>query len=488
MIQGSELREGSDVCVVGAGPAGLTLARMLGVAGRRVCLIESGGFHDSRLAQQLNDGDLEGEPYAGLQSTRHRQVGGTTNTWNVVVRGRSGAKYVPLSPRDLADWPIDWRELEPYYAQAQERCGLGPLEYGAERWATKARQPFSLDGTGLTSGVYQFGHADQFTRRMVEEIRGSRTVTTLPSVTVVGLSAERGRVRGVRAIGEDGRPLEVEAAVVILACGAVENARLLLLQSGGEPSPSPWLGRGFMEHARDFSMTLVPESPDLFARASFYDLHAADSGWLIGGHLRVTDEARERHRLPQAAMTLVPRARTGTGRKITDSLLRVIGVKSRGRYGWSDVRSPEKAFDAFQIVMNLEQRPQPSNRVELSRRSDRLGNPLPRLVLRWTEEEQAELERLRERIAEWMRAARLGRLLTAPGRRPDLNAHHHAGTTRMSRAPEDGVVDPSGLVFGFENLYLAGASVFPTAGFANPTLTIVALALRLARHVDDRLG
>jgi choline dehydrogenase-like flavoprotein len=152
------------------------------------------------------------------------------------------------------------------------------------------------------------------------------------------------------------------------------------------------------------------------------------------------------------------------------------------------MRAPGRTFDAFQIVMNLEQQPQRSNRIELSDRSDRFGNVLPRLVLNWTEEEQARLERLRRLIGEWVAAAKLGRLLRVPGHRPDLNAHHHAGTTRMARQPADGVVDPDGLVFGFENLYIAGASVFPSAGFANPTLTIVALVLRLARQVDAALG
>jgi choline dehydrogenase-like flavoprotein len=138
-------------------------------------------------------------------------------------------------------------------------------------------------------------------------------------------------------------------------------------------------------------------------------------------------------------------------------------------------------------VLNLEQRPKESNRVLLGGRADRFGTPLPRLELAWSEEEQRELERLRELLARWFREAQLGRLSVTPGRPPDLNAHHHAGTTRMAGEPQDGVVDPQGRVFGFDNLYVTGASVFPRAGFANPTLTVVALALRLARHLHRAL-
>jgi choline dehydrogenase-like flavoprotein len=486
--------ETPDVCVVGAGPAGLTTALALGAAGRNVVLIESGGFRSSGAVQELNDGDLEGEAYAGLGCTRHRQIGGTVNIWDVSVRNRRAAKYVPLSARDMADWPIGWNDLEPYYVEAQKVCGLGPFEYGAEYWTTTEHRPFQLGGTGLTSGVYQFGYADRFTRELVDRLRRTEAITLVPSATVTGLTVNRGarRVRDVRAVDDNGRILEVKARTIILACGAVENARLLLLGGIGDGSGSKWLGQGFMEHARDFSLVLVPESPELFAEASFYDLHTSKGGFLVGGRVTLTDDAMNRFQLPNASMTLVPRTRAHSGRQLADRFRRLfhhtIGVRSDRRYGWSRVRSPASAFDAFRIILNIEQQSQPWNRIELSDRRDRFGNPLPRLVLRWTDQEQELLEQLRVLLGEWFRGANLGRLLTIKGQRPDLNAHHHAGTSRMARTREDGVVDPDGLVFGCENLYVAGASVFPSAGFANPMLTIVALALRLARHIDASLG
>lgn len=479
-----------EVCIVGAGPAGIVTALALGSAGRRVVLLESGAGRSSTRAQELNDGDHEGEPYNGLAATRHRQIGGTVNLWNVPLQGEAGvgAKYVPLAPRDLADWPIGWNDLEPHYRRAQALCGLGPLEYGADYWATAGRRPFLLHGTGLASGVYQFGTAKQFTTVLPGRLRELEAVAVIPSTTVVELDLDRAkrRVRGVRAVADDGRRLEVQARTVILGCGAVENARLLLVAGLGGEGGSEWLGRGFMEHARDFSLLIIPDSPALFAEASFYDQHVTDGGLRIGGCLTLTDAALESFRLPNAAMTLVPRRR-GMGHRLVRRVLRPLGWTGR-RYGWSQARSPATAFDAFEIVLNLEQRPHRWNRIELGSRRDRFGNPLPKLVLAWTDEEQDSLERLRECVGESLRAARLGRLRVVKGRRPDLNAHHHAGTTRMGLDPRTGVVDPDGRVFGLENLYVAGASVFPTAGYANPTLTIVATALRLASHVDAVLG
>ena len=482
--------QSTEVCVVGAGPAGIVTALALGSAGRRVVLLESGGVRSSTRAQGLNKGDHEGEPYNGLAATRHRQIGGTANVWNVPLPGEAGvgAKYVPLTPRDLAAWPIGWNELEPHYRRAQALCALGPLEYGADYWARAGRRPFRLEGTGLTSGVYQFGSAKQFTTDLPSRLREIEAVALVPSTTVVELDVDRARRRacGVRAIADNGQRVEVRAQIVILACGAVENARLLLIAGLGGEGGSEWLGRGFMEHARDFSLLMIPDSPGLFAEASFYDQHTADGDLQIGGRLTLTDDALDSFRLPNAAMTLVPR-RHSMRHRLVRRMLRPFGWTG-GRYGWSRVRSPATAFDAFEIVLNLEQRPHRWNRIELGSRRDRFGYPLPRLVLAWTDEEQQTLERLRDCLGEWFRKARLGRLQVTKGRRPDLNAHHHAGTTRMAPDAREGVVDPQGRLFGLENLYLAGASIFPTAGYANPTLTIVATSLRLASHVDAELG
>lgn len=482
--------QSTEVCVVGAGPAGMVTALALGTAGRRVVLLESGGAGPSIRAQELNDGDHEGEPYNGLAGTRHRQIGGTVNAWNVPIHGEAGmgAKYVPLTPRDLAEWPISWNDLEPHYRRAQALCGLGPLEYGADYWATAARRPFRLEGTGLTSGVYQFGSAKQFSTVLPGRLRKIETIALVPSTTVVALDVDPAtrRARGVHALADNGQRVEVRARMVILACGAVENARLLLMAGLGGKSGLEWLGRGFMEHARDFSLRIIPDSPGLFAEASFYDQHTTEGGLRIGGCLTLTDDARDSFRLPNAAMTLVPRRR-GMTHRLVRRLAPLLG-RTVGRYGWSRVRSPATAFGAFDIVLNLEQRPHWRNRIELGSRRDRFGNPLPRLVLAWTDEEQESLERLRNCVSEWLRTARLGRLQVIKGRRPDFNAHHHAGTTRMGLDSRAGVVDPQGRVFGFDNIYLAGASIFPTAGYANPTLTVVATALRLASHVDAALG
>jgi len=160
-------------------------------------------------------------------------------------------------------------------------------------------------------------------------------------------------------------------------------------------------------------------------------------------------------------------------------------LKDRRGYGWSGKRALE--CDAFQLLINVEQRPNPENRIVLSSDHDFFGVPRPVLHWRWRPEEQEQLERLRAVLTSGLEAARLGRVRFRAGSRPDPNSHHHAGTTRMHIDPRFGVVDADGRVHGMDNLYVTGGSAFPTAGFANPTLTIVALALRLAQHLSQRI-
>jgi len=387
----------------------------------------------------------------------------------------------------MADWPFDMSELRPFYVQAQDVCGLGPFEYAAAPWATGTRRPFRLEGTGLTSAIYQFGRGDRFTRMLVHRVVAHESIT-LVSGTAVGFSREAAAICGVRVMSWEGQASEARARAVVLACGAIENARLLLVEARESGRGSPWLGCCFMEHARDFSLVLTPESPELFAASAFYDLHDAGPEFWVGGRLTLTDAAMDEFALPNASLTLVPRRRLSAARELLDPLLRATGLtRPPVRYGWSQARSPSRVFEVFRLVLNLEQRPRQSNRVRLSERADRFGTPLPRLELAWSEEEQRELERLRALLERWFHEAKLGRLSTTLGRPPDMNAHHHAGTTRMALDPQDGVVDPDGRVFGYDNLYVTGGSVFPRAGFANPTLTVVALALRLARHLHRTL-
>lgn len=479
----------AEVCVVGGGPAGLTLAIELGRAGRRVLVLESGLRTSDHGTQRLNHGTVVGTPSVDLRRTRHRQVGGTPHLWNTAVEGTNGwAKYVPLDPRDLASgnggWPFEWDHLEPFYRRAQAFCGLGPFEWEAAAWRNGEGAPPAL-ADDLRPRVYQFAPGSRWTRELPEQIGIMPNVMLLPGATATRLEMERRgtRVRAVRVASSAGQ-ITARADQLVLAAGAVENARLLLVSGQGTAAPGNAHGQaglGFMEHPRDYSPVLLAADRNLFDRLRFFDAHRARDGTIVCGHIAPAAGLLDTERLPSFSVTLRPRS---LGRLTERVRLRLLGrsVPQPG-HGWSQRDAAREAWEGFRLVVNLEQRPDPANRVRLGRERDRHGVPLPVLHWRWSAAEQAELERIRALLRDRFRAAGLGRLYWPAGAAPDPNAHHHAGTTRMHPDPRQGVVDTDGRVHGVDNLWVAGASAFPRAGFANPTLTIVAMAIRLA----DRL-
>jgi choline dehydrogenase-like flavoprotein len=489
----------ADLCIIGAGPAGIALAREFIGLGIEVLLLESGGARREEWAQTLNEGTVAGDAYVGLRPSRHRQIGGTTCIWNTPAHRSTGAKYVPLDPWDFEakrdglgrGWPIQAAELTPFYRRAQSLARLGPLAYEAQDWVDPAREPFRLAGDLLTSRVYQFGTRQPFTDDYPDQLRAATNVRLCRNATVCRLlpDATGRRVVEARIGSRSGRWQTARAGTFVLAGGAIENPRLLLVSSLG----NDMVGRCFMEHPRDHALSLIPATHGLFTQARFYDTHSTSDGPLIGGRLALTGRAVRELDLPNASVTLLPRVVSpDMGRGFVASLVRRVqrwvAPPPRGGYGWSRESEPERVFDGFRLLINLEQRAHPENRIVLGSDTDALGVPRPVLHWRWRSEEQAGLDRLRAVVVSTLEAAGLGRVEVDSGRQPDPNAHHHAGTTRMDPDPAIGVVDSDGRVHDTENLFVTGASVFPSAGFANPTLTILALALRLADHLKGRVS
>lgn len=429
-------------------------------------------------------------------------MGGTIRLWNTAVRGQPGAKFAPLDPFDFtagedgSGWPFGLAEIESDYARAQKICGLGAFAYDSRAWETPDRPALRIEGGLLTTRIYQFAPARTVADENLGSVRAADNVRLCAGATVCALVRGSGGSRVDSALMRDGRSrtFVVIARTFVLAGGAIENARLLLASGGDDPrapwNAGAWLGRGFMEHPRDYTLTMKPHDPGLFRAAAFYDAHAAPDGTIVGGRFAVTREAVQRHGLPNASVTILPRLKRprpdapetpGVARRVLERL-RVLG-RARGQpgYGWSGVSNAPDVYRDFRLVVNIEQRPHSDNRIALADTRDAFGVPRVVACWRWRPDEQAKLERLRRAIASSLEG--LGTVEIRPGAPPDPNAHHHAGTTRMSADARDGVVDADCRVHGTDNLFVAGASVFPTAGFANPTLTIVALAIRLARTI-----
>jgi choline dehydrogenase-like flavoprotein len=320
--------------------------------------------------------------------------------------------------------------------------------------------------------------------------------------TVIGFDTGDGgfAVTGVRVATPRGE-LRVEASVVVLAAGGIENARLLLLSGLG--NQRDLVGRFFMEHPYVASGLLHPAGAG--RETAFYHRHQ-EGGTRISGVFTLREELLRRERLVNAAIFL--RAR-GQGHLVTETeavhsievlaaALRRGAVPPRaGRRLATALARPDRLAFAAALRLGLigggpiglraftEPVPDPANRVTLTDERDRLGRPRVRVAWRMCELERRSLARIHELLDQALRDRGLGGLELRAAEPAGVG--HHIGTTRMHRDPARGVVDEHCRVHGVANLFLAGSSVFPAAGLANPTLTIIALALRLADRIDQSL-
>jgi choline dehydrogenase-like flavoprotein len=527
-----DARVEADVCIVGAGPAGLAVALDLERAG--ACVVALAG------SEEAPEGEVVGETYPPLTSTRAGGIGGTVRLWCAeLTRGRLGARYAPLAPIDFEEregiprsgWPFGRDTLDPFYARAQELCDAGPYDYEATAAAA------ALAGPGLASGLFRHGLSKAFTQTHRERLARSDAARVFTAATATRIHpGDGGRtVEAVEVSCAPGRSVRVTARAYVLAAGGIENARLLLLSGIGDEDV---VGGCFMDHPTILCRLKLerPSGIDL----AFYDTHTVENRLVIGC-LELPEEtlreeqllnggfflvpARDRElRAAAAAKSLARAARTrevppqpfrraaevlagldslgfGAHRRLVralPSLEPTLGMWRRSRLldtlglgpvsGWSNLRARPRAFDVHHVI---EQAPDPERRITLGSARDSFGLPVGQL--RWFvgDRELESAERAEEILGRELRRSGTGHLATGRELAPDEDlaatvhpsAHHHLGTTRMHRDSRHGVVDPDGRVHGVANLFVTGGSVFPTSGFVNPTLTIVALALRLGAYL-----
>lgn len=541
--------EDADVCVVGGGPAGLTLARQLGASGLRVVVLESGGFDLEPAAEALAKGEARSRHHApeALSLGRRRQFGGTANLWihrSIPWDRRLRARVLPARAIDFeardgiphSGWPLNREDLDPYYERAQAVCELGKFDYEPPAWTQPGFEPFNFPTpTAITSTICQYAPRDVFTHRARDDLARMNEATVYLHTTALALDAtpDGSGVRSLRAHRAGANELTIRAQAFVLAGGAIENARLLLVSPGpggrGLGDRHGNVGRFLCDHPEFRLGAIVPESPDLFDRAAFYDLRWAGEA-MVSGMLALSEEEMRADSLLSMGFILVPQP-VGYGSNAERAIKELISIRrgempdrplhqigrvvadgrnaiavarnrvlhgserfSEFRGGWSALPNARQLFRVFEVTAATEQVPEAENRVVLSDARDALGIPRPVMSWRWGELERRSITRATSLFARELRRGGIGEVvpwtgLDGPARPVFGGIHHPMGTTRMHLDAERGVVDEDCRVHGMSNLYLAGSSVFPTGlGHANPTLTIVALALRLADHLNVRGG
>lgn len=536
MISDAPLDESShDVCVVGGGPVGLAIAMELAALGRTVLLLESGDDAASD-AQELSQAHISNPAvHDDMAIAVARRLGGTSNLWGgrclpydaVDFRVRTGVVEDPL-------WPIPLSEIEPYYGRACEYANCGSPVFAEPVPDLHVEdQRFSFDS------LERWSNKPSFQKAHVKRLRGLKSVDIRLNATVVDVIFERDRAVALIVVRPDGTRQTVPVKQLVIAAGGVETTRLLLslqrshpAKFGGFDGP---LGRYYMGHVIG-EIADVTFSSD--AIDSALDFHIADGSY-VRRRFVPSESSQADKRLPNIAfwpvvppvaqyqhrsgplsfvalaLSFGPLARMVIAeairkrhipeqfeywphiRNVLADLVATAGFApvllwrrfaSTYRHPGFYVRNPARRYG---LSYHAEHLPNPDSRIRLSDEKDRSGLPKASIDLRFAAEDAAGVVRAHEALNEWLNATGLGMIDYRQPPENNLDAvlriashgTHQIGVTRMSASPEDGVVDSDLRCFGTENMFLATAGVLPTSGQANPTLTTIALGIRLAHFM-----
>ena len=519
----------ADVCIVGGGLAGITLAREFLGTPFEVCLLESGGLQQESETQSLDAGENIGYPYYPLDTARARCLGGSSTLWHTPAGDREvGARMRPLDAIDFEErdwvpysgWPFRRCDLEPYYYRAQALSRIGPASYDVEDWTDPDRRPRVHFGDDVQTIVYKVCRQDLFARAYRGEVSRAENVTTCLHATALEIEANdrANHVGRLRAATLAGNELFVDAKIYILAAGGIETPRLMLLSNGKQPSglgnQHDLVGRFFMEHLHFWSGMLVLAKNHIDCTAFYDDIHTVRDVAVVG-KLALSEQVLRRERLLNQNIQLMPARRPDpfkyrrldeTPKSSLRALLRGTAPPDIGAHlrhvvaGWDDiataifrrVRGKLPTRPMYIFANMTEQIPNPESRITLGRHVDAFGQRRVRLDWKIAPQDISSAIRTQEIISSALERSGWGRfyreLVETVPPAGTHGGYHHMGTTRMHRDPRHGVVDPNCRVHGIDNLYIAGPSVFPTGGYANPALTMLALSLRLADHLKSILA
>jgi len=460
----------ADVCIVGAGAAGIVLALELMDAGRSVVLLESGGFAKNADTQALCD--LETPFLPVKQQSRIRMFGGTTTVWTGGWKPLERDDFETRDWMPFSGWPITLAHLEPYYDRAAKLVGglttRDFAEAGAVQMATEFSRGIGESGGLLTTVLWEMPKKKwDFGKVFRDVLEASSSVRVFLNTNVTDIEKRGTGITGLSVKSLEGTGGRVTAGVYVIACGGIENARLLLHSKIGLEHDQ--VGRYYMDHPKGTVGTI--HRPDYAVYAPVTGEHYRAGGRLITG-FQLTPRFRSEHRIPNCYVQIRPAyAQHSLARRVARKFLGV-----------------PYTVEGMNLRTFIEQVPAPHNRVTLSHIRDAFGNPLPRVEWTLSELDKEGARQLHRQLQVELARAGLGvlesRVLASAEDWPlSSDASHHIGTTRMGYDPKTSVVDANCRVHGVGNLFVAGSSVFPTGGNANPTATILALAVRLCDHL-----
>lgn len=540
----------ADLCILGGGAAAISVALEYMKSGRTVVILPGGGPNQTSSAIDLYRGRVDvPRTHEPLEENRLRMWGGTTTVW--------GGRCIPYDPIDFQErswipdsgWPIDLEELQRYIARANELSEAGKADFDARSvFPDKQKELLRhFDNEDFaTWPLERWSIPTDYSKRYRSDLEAASNVRVLMHSHGIHLQLDSSgsRVDHVVAACKPGRSFQIHAKQTVLACGALENARLLLASRDvlpeGVGNRHDLVGRYYQSHRfgvcgyvklhdpnKDFMYEFEKDDEGVYCRRRFWltpesqEKHKTAN--VIGFFFRsVSDESE--HRNAMVSLVMLVKTLLGGARKGPKRLLEIIKDQRKellshlwivlkdgpGIFGQVSaviytrffqkrrlpIILPQRKLNHFPLFYQTEHVPLHDSRVYLDPSSvDDFG--MPRLVasIKFCEIDYHTIRTFVTLFKERMERSGLGTFhlsnaeldfLAHPEEKKFNSNAHNIGTTRMSRSPETGVVDTDCKVYGIENLYIAGASVFPTSGHANPTLMIIALALRLGEHLQTK--
>ncbi|MYI40834.1 MAG: GMC family oxidoreductase [Chloroflexi bacterium] len=506
------LLRGFDLCIVGAGAAGIAMAQRLANTSLQALLLVSGAPGDKRspdAARQSLYAGTTGEflhkvDPVFMQRSRLNMYGGTTNHFGFWARPLDAADLQARPGYREVGWAISADELAPYYAAAHEFGRFGPVNYDDMAFWQRvlyARCFDALPGDTLQGAIMRAQYEENlhdFQLQFRDLLRDAPNICVLFNAHLLYIDSDvaGSHVRGLQCAtlvdGKAGAHFEVRARKYVLACGGIENARLLQLSGGLGNNARDMLGRGFMLHPLLTNAARVtfeqPIASDIrnFFREQQIRLKAPSDPAGEYRHMAtplVNPELVFDYLVFNAWGMLAPRPQT---------------LADEGIGNFRIILYFNDAGDEAIVNLNWEQLPDEASRIILNPqvRDPIFGQPVAHVDWRLNEADKHSAVRALELSLDYLRArgGSKAQMITdvsggaeawtfPPAAGALETGDHHMGALRMSASPENGIVDVNSRLHSVDNLYIAGSAIFPAGGYANPTLTIVALSLRLADHL-----
>ncbi|WP_017445391.1 GMC oxidoreductase [Gayadomonas joobiniege] len=500
----------TDICVVGGGAAGITLVRHL-PKDKRIIMIESGSFDMDGDTQALYTGINKSLPYFDLLTCRLRYFGGTTNHWGGFCRPNDTIDYEGRASLGLPKWAVSEKELGPYIDAAAKELGLKySFNDDTKLLSDHGISPSELiddEVPDFKTKIIQITEKKRLGKIYRRELSEQKNLNVYLNLNLVHIQLDRNtgsKVEHLVCKTLSGKTITVKAKRFVLACHGIENARLLLnsndVHKQGLGNKFDHVGRYFMEHVHIKASKLIPSNrfPVFYNREVLIKNN-------LNANISFTDDFTRRNDMLQYYCRFLP---IYSDKQVVDSAKGII----------AEINKPfsKSLFEDFKVVLNdmasvkgklyyalgmrdkpkyyyldqrIEQAPNRNSRVVLSDKKDAFGCPLADLDWNLNEHDYAAFRKGQDKIIKEISAMGAGRFIEEEITKQLVDEratghYHHIGTTRMSESIQDGVVDSNCKVHGVSNLYIAGSSVFPTAGYSGPTMLIIALSMRLAEHLS----